>query len=263
MHRPGRSSEFGYLDVPGRFAAIHLLEPAFDRASEQQLHQTFIAQPLLSLQPVFAAVDALEVKLLSGFDVILLPEFDRENDLAFRGNGGFHSGKILFYVPAVSRLRLVVGLCRLADLRPKILRMSSRASRPVVDWTKGQWRAVVQKVNVQPWKATSMAIIKLRSLVIVLVALALAVPGLSSHAAMPWKQGAPEKSGGASKSSGDTGGKKSGSGPQGQPAAEPARPPTMRETMAQVGRIAEELKQLDGRLEHLHKSVAGIDKTRL
>jgi hypothetical protein len=108
-----------------------------------------------------------------------------------------------------------------------------------------------------------MAIIKPRSLVIVLVALAISLLGVSSHAAMPWKQGAPEKSGGASKSSGDTGGKKSGSGPQAQPAAEPARPPTMRETMAQVGRIAEELKQIDGRLQHLEKSVAGIDKSLL
>ena len=117
--------------------------------------------------------------------------------------------------------------------------------------------------GIQPWIVTRVKTIKPRSLVIVLFALALSLLGVSSHAAVPWKQGAPEQSSGASKSSGDTGGKKSGSGPQGQPAAEPARAPTLKETMAQVGRIAEELKQIDGRLQHLEKSVAGIDKSLL
>jgi hypothetical protein len=100
-----------------------------------------------------------------------------------------------------------------------------------------------------------------RHVLMLAAALALSFVDVPSHAAAPWKQGASEPSSVASKSSGDTGGKKSGSGPKGQAAAEPARTPTMKESMAQVVRIADELKQIDGRLQRLEKSIAGIDNS--
>jgi len=84
-------------------ASKHRLEPTFDGAGEQQFHQAFIAPPLLSLQPVFAAVDSFEFEFLPRLDAIPLPEFGGENDLAFRGNGGFHAGKILSYAVAVNK----------------------------------------------------------------------------------------------------------------------------------------------------------------
>jgi hypothetical protein len=83
-----------------------------------------------------------------------------------------------------------------------------------------------------------VATIKYRSLIFVLFTLALSLDGVPSHAATPSKQGTP-----------------------GPSAAEPARTPTMKESMAQVVRIADELKQIDARLQHLEKSVAGIDKS--
>jgi hypothetical protein len=49
-----------------------------------------VAPPLLSFQPVFAAVDTFDLELLPRLDAIALPDFGRENNLAFRGNRGFH-----------------------------------------------------------------------------------------------------------------------------------------------------------------------------
>ena len=76
----------------GGFPAIHRLEPTFNGTGEQQLHQAFVAPPLLSFQPVFAAVDTFDLELLTRFDAIALADFRWENDLAFRGNRGFHVG---------------------------------------------------------------------------------------------------------------------------------------------------------------------------
>jgi hypothetical protein len=90
------------LDVVGCLFAVHRFEPAFNRTGEQQLHQTFVAPPLLSFQPVFAAVDAFDLELLARLDAIALPDFGRENNLAFCGNCGFHVGKIMSYLLKVN-----------------------------------------------------------------------------------------------------------------------------------------------------------------
>ena len=76
----------------GGFPAIHQLEPTFNRTGEQQLHQAFVAPPLLSFEPVFAAFDSFDLELLPRFDAITLADFGGENNLAFRGNGGFQVG---------------------------------------------------------------------------------------------------------------------------------------------------------------------------
>ena len=48
------------------------------------------APPRRSLQPVFTAVDALDLELLPRLDAIPLADLGGQNDLALRGNRGFH-----------------------------------------------------------------------------------------------------------------------------------------------------------------------------
>jgi hypothetical protein len=42
-------------------------------------------------EPIFPAIDALDLELLPGFDVVLPPELRGDDDLALGGNGGFHT----------------------------------------------------------------------------------------------------------------------------------------------------------------------------
>jgi len=41
-------------------------------------------------EPVFTAADAFDLELLPRLNVIRLPDFGRNNNLAFRRNGGSH-----------------------------------------------------------------------------------------------------------------------------------------------------------------------------
>ena len=50
--RRGRSSELRRGDVVGRFTAVYWLEPAFDRAREEELHKAFIAPARLALEQI-------------------------------------------------------------------------------------------------------------------------------------------------------------------------------------------------------------------
>ena len=72
-----RSSELRRGDVVGRFSAVYWLEPAFDRAREEEPHKAFIAPSRLALEQVFAAVDPLNLELLSWFDAVLLADLRR------------------------------------------------------------------------------------------------------------------------------------------------------------------------------------------
>ena len=72
-----RSSELRRGDVVGRFSAVYWLEPAFDRASEEELQKAFISPARLAPEQVFAAVDPLDLELLPWFDAILLADLRR------------------------------------------------------------------------------------------------------------------------------------------------------------------------------------------
>jgi len=42
-------------------------------------------------EPVLAAVETLDVELLTGLDPVQLPQLGRQDDLALRGHGGLHA----------------------------------------------------------------------------------------------------------------------------------------------------------------------------
>ncbi len=64
----------GLLDVVGRLGSLHGLEPAFDRTGEQELDQPFVRAGRKAHEPVFAAVDALDLELLPRLDPIPLAD---------------------------------------------------------------------------------------------------------------------------------------------------------------------------------------------
>ena len=64
----------GCLDAVGRLGPLHGLEPAFDRTSEQELDQPLVRPGRKAHEPVFAAVDPLNLELLTRLDSIPLPD---------------------------------------------------------------------------------------------------------------------------------------------------------------------------------------------
>ena len=85
-HRRDRSSELRRDDVVGRLSAVHRLEPIFDRAGEQELHKPLIAPARLALERVVAAINPLNLELLTCLYAVLLPDFRWQNNLALAGN---------------------------------------------------------------------------------------------------------------------------------------------------------------------------------
>ncbi|MGH8691778.1 MAG: DUF3604 domain-containing protein, partial [Burkholderiales bacterium] len=79
--RQGSSSDTGRLHVVGRLRALQGFEPAFDRTSEQQLEQPFIRVGSKAHEPVFAAVDTLDLELLPRLDTVPLPDLGGQDDL--------------------------------------------------------------------------------------------------------------------------------------------------------------------------------------
>src|SRR5207248_10444551 len=61
----------------------------------QPIDDAFVGVPRATDQSVLATVDAFYLELLAGLDPILLTQFRGEHDLALRGNGRFHTCKIL------------------------------------------------------------------------------------------------------------------------------------------------------------------------
>jgi hypothetical protein len=67
------------------------LNQPFTGQASSSLTRPFITPSLSSFQPIFTTVDALDLELLTRLDAIPLPDFRRENDLAFRRNRRLHS----------------------------------------------------------------------------------------------------------------------------------------------------------------------------
>jgi hypothetical protein len=59
-------------------------EPAFHRTGQQQFHQSFVAPPPLPLEPVFAAIETLDVELLASLNAVLFPDLGRRSDLSMK-----------------------------------------------------------------------------------------------------------------------------------------------------------------------------------
>ena len=88
----GMSSELRQPKVISGFGAFQWLEPILYGAGNQQLYKPFISRFCRSFEEIFTPIDAFDLKLLTGFDVILTPNFSRKNDLTLRRNGSSHIG---------------------------------------------------------------------------------------------------------------------------------------------------------------------------
>lgn len=87
----------GSLQVVGRFRGDFHEEP-LRRTRKQPVRQSLIGRCRAPPQSILAAVDPLDLKLLPGPDVILLPDGRRQNYLTFARDSCIHVSKISSYV---------------------------------------------------------------------------------------------------------------------------------------------------------------------
>lgn len=74
----------------GGFGSIGWLKPIFHGARKKELYQTFIWRRCAAAEDVFALFDPFDLKFLPSANAILLPNFNRQDNLAFAGNRGRH-----------------------------------------------------------------------------------------------------------------------------------------------------------------------------
>ena len=86
----------GSLQVVGRFRGHSHEEPLL-RTCKQPVRHSLIGRWFAPPQSILTAVDPLDFKLLTRFDVILLPDGRRQHNLSFARNACVHSCKISSY----------------------------------------------------------------------------------------------------------------------------------------------------------------------
>lgn len=86
----------GGSQVVGRFRGDSHEEPLL-RTCKQPVRQPLVGRWFAPPQSILAAVDPLDFKLLPGFDVVLLPNGRRQNNLTFARNSCVHLSKISSY----------------------------------------------------------------------------------------------------------------------------------------------------------------------
>src|SRR5262245_60067293 len=94
--QPGRSQRVRGLGFDGD-------EKALFRTGKQPVHQSLVGTGLTPDQSVLATVNSFDLELLPWLDAVELPNFDRQDNLAFGRDGCSHVCKIPSYFRYVNR----------------------------------------------------------------------------------------------------------------------------------------------------------------
>jgi len=78
------------------------LEPILHRTRKQQFDEPSVSRFRGSFEEIFTTIEAFNLELLPGLDVIFAPYFGWKNDLTFGRNGSPHERKITSYQARVN-----------------------------------------------------------------------------------------------------------------------------------------------------------------
>jgi hypothetical protein len=67
------------------------------RASEEPVYAALVLRRFAADEAIVATVEAFYIEFLARLNLVQLPEFGRQDDLALRGYGGLHKSKIAPY----------------------------------------------------------------------------------------------------------------------------------------------------------------------